>query len=964
MVVFVTQGPVLSLDNYRPMKYEDLIILLPCHSLEDFPTHHEGDDAAGLLAGWTALWHPALIANAQAMPRWFRASSPPQDISHRLIVVPGVSLPELPADFSQQAEQKNACLICELTRRDAILDKALERLDPAEREVDADLAADFLALGYCYLQVELLTRQMRYSSNLDEIHFQDQLLAAANAARAGDSQTARERLTACFDTLAQERDHYYPVDACVLDLTLVASTTLGRPLREQLDSAVPTNLLLSAALLEQMAATEPDTLAALKRGLEEKRVALIGGEYHERRLPLLSCETLRHELLHGLARYEALLGCRPRVFGRWRFGFTPLLPQILHKCGFLGAIHATMDEGGFPEGTQSKIRWEGCDGTTLDAIARPPLDANRPASYLNYAIKMGEAMDMDHVASVCLAHWPGQISDGYQDLRRISRYGSALGKFTLIDAYFNETDMPIHQDRFRLDQYRTAFLKQAVAAQTPDPISSCLRYWQRREAMEAAQTIETLGQLVAGRCDTPDGENQVGRCLHAVESGADEQQEVPETGVPAVRVRQAAAERFAARLPRYDQPAQSGYLVVNPHSFVRRLGVEMPQLEGLPAIERPIYAAAATANNRYVVVDVPPNGFVWVAPAESKPSRPHADPPLAEDCLLRNEFFEVLIDPTSGGLRAIREYNSRNNRMSQQLGLRLGAPGRRAKDVPTEDQLAQMYSVMVADSVKTTLCTPAVGEIVARGRLCDQRGEDVARFQQTYRLWRGSRVLEMEIDLEPGRECQAAAWDSYYAARFAWASEASELRRGINLTRHTTSAKRFEAPLYVEVDDGSARTTILTGGVPFHRRVGMRMLDSLLITRGESGRHFRLGIGVELKNPLQEALALHSPADAVFQTAAPPTPHTSAWLFHLDARNVVATHWEPLLEDSTITGFRVRLLETMGRSSPLTLSAFRPISHARERGLDGAPMNDCGLEDGCVKLRMGAHQWTEVEAHW
>ena len=958
------------------MKYEDLIILLPCHSLEDFPTHHEGDDAAGLLAGWTALWHPALIANAQAMPRWFRASSPPQDLKNRLIVVPGVSLPELPADFSQRAEQNDACLICESTRRTKILEQALARLDPADCEVDSDLAADFLALGYCYLQVELLTRQMRYSSNLDEIHFQDQLLTAAKSACSGDLETARERLTACFDTLAQERDHYYPVDACVLDLTLVASTTLGRPLREQLDAAVPTNLLLSAELLEQMAEKEPDTLAALKRGLEEKRVGLIGGEYHERRLPLLSCESIRHELLQGLARYEALLGCRPRVFGRWRFGFTPMLPQILHKCGFLGVIHATMDEGGFPEGTQSKIRWEGCDGTTVDAIARPPLDANRPASYLNYAIKMGEAMDMDHVASVCLAHWPGQISDGYQDLRRTSRYGSALGKFTLVDAYFNETDMPVHQDRFRLDQYRAAYLKQAVAEERPDPISSCMRYWQRRESAEAAQTIETLTQLVAGRRETPDGEAEIAQCLHAIEAGGDEEQsagETPpagetqpagETPPAAERVRQVAVARFADRLPRYDQPAQTGYLVVNPHSFVRRLGVEMPRLTSLPAIEGPVYAAAATADNRYVVVDVPPNGFVWIAPAETKPSRSHNDPPMAEDCLLRNEFFEVLIDPATGCLRAIREYHSRNNRMSQQLGLRLGAPRARSKDLPAEDQVAQMYSVMVADSVKTTLSTPVVAEIVARGRLCDQQGNDVARFQQTYRLWRGSRVLQLEIDLEPGRDCQPAAWDSYYAARFAWASEASDLRRGINLTRHPSSAKRFEAPLYVELDDGSARTTILTGGLPFHRRIGMRMLDSLLVTRGESCRHFRLGIGVELKNPLQEALALHSPADTVFQTAAPPTPHTSGWLFHLDARNVMATHWEPLLEDSTTKGFRVRLLETMGRSGQLTLSAFRPIGHARERSLDGAPMNDCALDDGCVKLRMAAHQWTEVEAHW
>ena len=43
-------------DRLDPRIIQELIILLPCHSLEDFPLHHEGEDAEGLLASWTALW--------------------------------------------------------------------------------------------------------------------------------------------------------------------------------------------------------------------------------------------------------------------------------------------------------------------------------------------------------------------------------------------------------------------------------------------------------------------------------------------------------------------------------------------------------------------------------------------------------------------------------------------------------------------------------------------------------------------------------------------------------------------------------------------------------------------------------------------------------------------------------------------------------------------------------------------
>jgi hypothetical protein len=102
---------------------------------------------------------------------------------------------------------------------------------------------------------------------------------------------------------------------------------------------------------------------------------------------------------------------------------------------------------------------------------------------------------------------------------------------------------------------------------------------------------------------------------------------------------------------------------------------------------------------------------------------------MADECLLRNEFFEVLIDPATGGLRAIREYNSRTNRMSQQLAIRLGsAPRRKSGDVWQETDLSKLYSVMIADSVETTISTPVVGEIVARGRLQDAQGQRAGRF--------------------------------------------------------------------------------------------------------------------------------------------------------------------------------------------------------------------------------------------
>ena len=49
-------------------KISRLIQLLPSERLEDFPTHLKDDLAAGVLANWTAAWHPLLIAASNSAP--------------------------------------------------------------------------------------------------------------------------------------------------------------------------------------------------------------------------------------------------------------------------------------------------------------------------------------------------------------------------------------------------------------------------------------------------------------------------------------------------------------------------------------------------------------------------------------------------------------------------------------------------------------------------------------------------------------------------------------------------------------------------------------------------------------------------------------------------------------------------------------------------------------------------------
>src|ERR1041385_2724394 len=103
------------------MKFEELLVLLPCHSLEDFPTHHTGDEAEGLLSAWSGLWHPALIACVNKLPTWFRADSPPEEMQNRLVIVPKTSEELLLAGWTSRAKSSGAHVIRKTHRRDEIV---------------------------------------------------------------------------------------------------------------------------------------------------------------------------------------------------------------------------------------------------------------------------------------------------------------------------------------------------------------------------------------------------------------------------------------------------------------------------------------------------------------------------------------------------------------------------------------------------------------------------------------------------------------------------------------------------------------------------------------------------------------------------------------------------------------------------------------------------------------------------
>src|SRR5262249_42364262 len=112
------------------MTFDELIVLLPCQSLDDFPTNLTGEDAEGLLAGWSALWHPALVAAVGKMPTWRAAEFGPESWTGKLIVLPPVVEKTFGGDLESRAATDGAHLVRGLHWREDIVAQSIAALPP------------------------------------------------------------------------------------------------------------------------------------------------------------------------------------------------------------------------------------------------------------------------------------------------------------------------------------------------------------------------------------------------------------------------------------------------------------------------------------------------------------------------------------------------------------------------------------------------------------------------------------------------------------------------------------------------------------------------------------------------------------------------------------------------------------------------------------------------------------------
>lgn len=899
----------------------ELILLSPYRFPGQTALTLANEDMASWLNGLSVLWHPALLWTAKGPPRVEAQYDHEQPKAGCVYALPETPPLFLPDDWNERVKAAGSIAFRAGVDRTATIANLASAIRdssagafgwPGGLDLPTEPITPFFGLGFGHLLLGTLAEAMEHENLLDGAAFWSDVQSAIALLggfpydkpaetsvqtsvteeaglyppREDDSEAQevvapigngpavdwRTELQAAASRLLSAREVLYPVTIHLLDISFLETAAVEHRWPDAFERGVPCNFLASGQALEALREQQPEKLAALREKIGQNLAEVCGGGYLEREDPLLPLDSQLWNLRKGLAVSSELLGTDVKVFARKRFGFHPQLPLLLTTNGLQRALLLTFDDSSAaPQYSSSVVSWPSPDGKQVDAFARAPHAADKAETYFNLAHYLFKTTREDHVATLALMH-KGPASPWHSDLMALASLAPVLGTWQTFSQYFQEVTPGEFPSALAVDDFHFDFLSERISAQNPVPVSAFAQHARARRRIDACWTYAALLRSLAGAADGL----QVSAELEALEDAFEK--DGPGGAAPGLeemehRITTGLAERLQARAA----PDQPGSLLLNPCAYARRLALELEGAGAPLPVGGIVKACQLDGSTLRAVVEVPALGFAWI-PREGPPgTAPMAarmrlgDP---QTLTIRNEFFEVEVDPATGGLRAIRDHKTRLNRLGQRLVFNPG-------------------SNMAANTVKVTKTGPALAEIVSEGALLGEQAQTLATFRQRFRVWLGRPLLEMRIDIQPQQPPAGYPWHAYFGSRFAWRDERATMLRGLGGASHLTTHTRPQTPDFIELRLGRQSTVIFPGGLPFHQRHEGRMLDVILITEGERATTFDLGIALDREAPMLTAQGFVSPVAMVPTTKGPPHVGESGWLFHLDVPNLLLTRMVP-----------------------------------------------------------------------
>ncbi len=606
------------------------------------------------------------------------------------------------------------------------------------------------------------------------------------------------------------------------------------------------------------------------------------------------------------------VGSTPQVFARFSGGWSGDMTWALIPLGFKGVIPIDFAAGtGF--GDEAKVLLE-TGGAQIEALTAKPIDASSDAAFLTFGTRLGESIDAGEISTALLAHWPGQSCDSFEDVRRVSTWSLCLGRFWNLENYFSEGEHPYHHGNIpAVSKSAASLLDSVIERGEVNPISKLAAHFCEVVGGEQMQIVAGLANLISGD-----------------KSSGDETSDGPlSDDDPIAAFADAVVGQAIAASPQQSNST----MLINSASIGRRETLRISH--SLPAKAKHIFAVSHNGSNTEVTVDVPAYGFVTLngqgsADLSSKSfgqrirgaltggRRSIASKERSDGTVrLQNEFMEVVISPSTGGIAGVYSGSIRGNRFSMKFVRVQSAVVGECSE-----------SVMECDSIGVGSSSQATGLVTVTGHLrhSDDK-QPLAEFELEYRLDRGSRVLQVTGKLIPSAAIGGEPWLNYFAARAAVAGEAAIYRPLIRDKVHRGSSRRFVAPLGMVIDEAERQTLIGSCGLAFHRHVSDRFLDTLLAVQDESIHSFRLFYGFDVSSPVAMARSLIVPP-----TMIPITTSSEAasigWIVYPSPKSVhVSSFRVERISDGRLAGF-LRLTQTRSQPCKANVRFLRDVESA------------------------------------
>ena len=972
------------------------------------------------MSAWQAAFTPEALLLSGNLPQYLAGYTPSENPRDALILMPNFVYG---ADYAWLDECRcNGCEVVEFgeqTREELIqlIRDNLIKLNggkendsqenqtedgsqtPREEENPSGKAPlspePFYALGFVYLLSEMIMRRVRYTSFTDSDRLNGSLQAAAAAWKSGDSDSLNQKLQEAADCIIQGKEYYFPTENYLCDYCVVSSVKQFPTLTEMLfrlqdesstESQVKPAFFMSGRLLEEYKSRQPENFETLMGLLKDKKTVLVSGEYTESPLPIMTREGILDRLFDAMYRFKQNTGGEMKLYGRLSNGLTPLLPGILKNLGFSGAIFCSFDQRKLPKSEKCKINWTGLGADSIPAYAQEPFDIESAAGVLGIPEFIASHAEGDYSLAAVSVHSPGELNTMASSLAQYyfssARWGAILGSFTALDAYFANTFYSGEETEFLPDDFQYSFLIHDLERNWPDPLSRWGRYYRCARLIAQTGNLEfmasALGRLSPGEAIT----EQYGRINQSVMKKDSLKSTVEsfetELNARADSAAQAIAQKIFApadrdKVGRNAGASITGLVAVN---GLERAVEELVDVSALPAApELSDTVKRVFSESKQALVEIPPMGCVWIPAGKkqfdiSSGEKDDSSTPSNQTrkTIIRNNIFQLTFDPATGALVNVYDFHTRRNFLAQTLAVRLG--GIQVEEIK-DDTLD--YSISVADSMEV-ISDDSQEKMVVSGRLVDREMHVLYRFTQTTTLHPDSSKIGFDIELNRENCVFQPVWGyssqlpaCYAACRWAWGMEDAQTFISVGGAAVESGKKELLSPEFIQLRSDQYNLTILPGGLPWHRRIGQRRMDTLLGVAGESETRFHLDVNIALNanrydNPsFQSAHSLSGcRVVPVYDSAIP--KQSAASVLELSIPNAqITSAWLESEKDAAEKSAILRIQETAGVRSELQLDFFRRAKSAQINNFLGEKKRDLDLDAGRPILTLQPYDWVEAQ---